>query len=67
MGLIVKDKTLLATSPSIEGIEKLLNNYCYSTNYKINSDLSVSNPNKANANDLFLVVKHKNRYRLYHK
>jgi len=56
-------ETLLASSPTIQGIEKMLNKYMYSEKYTITEDLTIKHPEK-NINDCFKVVCKKGRYRL---
>ncbi len=55
----------LASSPTIEGAEKLLNQYFYSTSYKISEDLKVSN-NKG-IYEKVIIKKLKGRYVIYEK
>ena len=55
----------IASSPTLIGLEKLLNQYCYSTTYRIYPDFSITN-SKGIVNK-FGVVKIKSRYVLYHK
>ena len=62
MSLKVNHK-LLASSPTIEGIEKMINKYFYSTSYKVHKDLSISN-SKGLFTKVFVIFK-KGRYYLY--
>ena len=55
----------LASSPTIVGLEKLLNQYFYSTSYKIYPDLTVCN-SKGVYNGVE-VKKEKSKYVLYEK
>lgn len=55
--------TKIASSPTITGLTKLLNEYYYSQSYKINSDLTVSN-NKGAFNKV-IVKKLKHKFVLY--
>ena len=55
----------LASSPTIEGAEKLLNQYFFSTSFKISEDLIISN--KKGIFDKFIIKKLKGRYVIYEK
>ena len=61
---IMKNK-LLASSNTLQGIEKLLNKYYYSTSYKITEDLIITN--SKGIFDKVFIKKDKNRYKLYQK
>ena len=52
---------LLASSPTIDGIAKIINSYLYSTQYTVSKDLEILHPSK----DLkgYRVVLKKGRYR----
>ncbi len=56
-------ETLLASSPTLSGIEKMLNKYLYSEKYTISEDLTINHPER-NINDAFKVVNKKGRYKL---
>jgi len=64
MSLLIKG-TKIASSGSIAGLEKLLNQYYYSSTYKILPDLSIRN--SKGIFDKIFIEKKKNRYTLYHK
>jgi len=53
---------LIATSPTIKGLEKMANAYFYSTSITIGEDLSIRN-SKGSLNS-FKVINKKGRYRL---
>ena len=54
----------VASSPTLNGIEKLINKYFYSYSYKVNeSDLTISNKNGEFKKGI--VKKEKNRYVFY--
>jgi hypothetical protein len=55
----------IASSPTIEGAEKLLNQYFCSTSYKISEDLIISN-NKG-IFEKVIIKKIKGRYVIYEK
>jgi len=59
----MKNNNLLASSGSIKNLEKLLNQYFFSTSYKIDENLNISNKN--GPYDKIIVVKKNNRYYLY--
>ena len=50
----------IASSPTLEGLQKMLNEFFYSTTYKVNDDLSVENSKGIN-NDI-VVKKKAGRY-----
>jgi hypothetical protein len=52
----------IASSPSIEGLTKLLNSYFYSTTYQIHPDLSITN--SKGVFDKLKVTQKKGRYLL---
>jgi len=56
---------LLASSNNLPGIEKILNEYYYSTSYKISEDLIITN--SKGIFDKVFIKKEKNRYKLYQK
>lgn len=56
---------LIATSSTLKGLTKLLNEYFYSSTYKIYPDLTVVN-SKGIYNKV-AVKKEKSKYRLYQK
>ncbi len=53
----------IASSPTLLGLEKLLNEYCYSKTYQIFPDLTVTN--SKGIYEGFIVKKEKSRYVLY--
>jgi hypothetical protein len=55
----------IASSPTLVGLTKLLNQYCYSTTYQIFPDLTVTN--SKGVTDSFVVKKEKSKYVLYQK
>lgn len=55
----------IASSPTLTGLEKLLNQYFFSTTYKIQPDLTVTN--SKGIFDKVIVKQEKNRYVLYPK
>lgn len=55
----------IASSPTLTGLEKLLNQYFFSTTYKIQPDLTVTN--SKGIFDKVIVKREKNRYVLYPK
>jgi len=57
--------TLLASSPTLIGLQKMLNQYFYSTTYQIFPDLTITN--SKGIYDRVYVVKEKSRYKLYLK
>lgn len=54
---------LLASSPSLEGLTKLLNKFLFSTTYNILDDFTVVYSKGINNN--YLVKQEKTRYKLY--
>ena len=56
-------KTLLASSGTKEGIEKLINSYFYSTSYKVSDNLEIIN-NKGFYSGI-TIKKRKNRFLAY--
>jgi len=56
-------ETLLASSPTLAGLEKMLNNYLYSEKYTIDGNLVIKHPEK-DINDCFKVINKKGRYKL---
>ena len=56
---------LLSSSPTIKGLEKTLNDYYYSTTYRIFPDFTITN--SKGIYDKVYVVKKKSRYYLYQK
>jgi predicted ABC-type ATPase len=54
---------LRATSPTIDGLTKLINKYFYSTSFKIHPDLTITNSRGVVQN--FFVKNERGRYRLY--
>ncbi len=56
---------IFCASGSIEGLQKLINEYFYSTNYVVNPDLSVTNEKMTIRKDFIKVIKRKNRYLAY--
>jgi len=57
--------TKIASSGTIPGLAKLLNQYFYSEKYEIKDDLIIIHPTK-DINESFKVKKVKNRFILYH-
>jgi len=60
-----KNLLKIASSSSIVGLEKLLNQYLYSTSYQIFPDLTITN--SKGIVDKFIVLKEKSKYVLYQK
>lgn len=60
-------KNKLASSGTIAGIEKVINQYFYSSYCTINKDLKICNPNKPQINEFYEVKKEKNRFIFYQK
>lgn len=56
---------LLASSPTLIGLQKMLNQYYYSTSYQIYPDLTITN--SKGIFDKVIVKKEKSRYKLYEK
>ena len=56
-------KNLIASAKSIKNLQKLLNEYFYSTSYMIDNDLNITN-NKGAYNKV-IAVKKQNRFYLY--
>lgn len=56
---------LIASSPTLKGLENILNKYYYSTSYTIYPDLTITN-SKGIFEKVF-VKKEKSRYKLYQK
>jgi hypothetical protein len=59
----MKNQTKIASSPTIAGLEKLLNQHYYSTTYKIDEN-TLKITNSKGVFDGLKVVKSKNRYYL---
>lgn len=57
--------TKIASSPTLVGLEKMLNQYFYSKTYQIFPDLTVTN--SKGIFDKVIVKKEKSRYVLYQK
>jgi hypothetical protein len=55
----------IASSATLKGLEKILNQYFYSTSYQIFPDLTITN--SRGVYDKVLVKKEKSKYVLYHK
>ena len=55
--------TKIGSSPTIEGAEKLLNEYYYSTSYKVSPELVISNKN--GIFDKVIIKKVKSRYVIF--
>lgn len=61
--MTTKSSNLLASSATLEGLQKMLNNYYYSNTYTISEELQVSN-SKGKFNGV-VIKKIKGRYKLY--
>ena len=57
---------LIASSGSLQGLEKLLNEFYYLSTYKISENFEITN-SKGIFFDKVFVKQKKNRYYLYHK
>jgi len=55
----------IASSGSLKGLEKLLNEYYYSSTYKISENFIITN--SKGVYDKVFVKKEKNKFVLYHK
>ena len=56
-------KNLIASAKSVKNLQKLLNEYFYSTSYKISEDLEITNKNGIFTK--VIAINKKNRYYLY--
>ena len=58
-------KKIIASASTLEKLEKLLNEYYYSTTYKIHTDLTITN--SKGIFDSVFIKQIKNRYAIYSK
>ena len=56
---------LRATSPTLKGLEDILNKYFYSTSYRVFPDLTITN--SKGVYERFYIIKKGSRYQLFEK